>query len=125
MMKDKQKRFVRTFQPRFARLVEQGIKTQTIRKTPKRMPRVGDIIDCREWTGKPYRSKQRKLIEAVIKSVEVVTIEERAVYFPTYKLAKLEMHNWAKDDGFKGWGDMRNWFLKNHSLPFTGIEIKW
>jgi uncharacterized protein YqfB (UPF0267 family) len=54
------------FQPRFARLVESGAKTQTIRvkskaKHPRPLPKPGDFLSLREWEGKPYRSKQRKL----------------------------------------------------------------
>ena len=72
-------RFVRTFQPRFSRLVESGAKRQTIRKTPKRMPKVGDTLDAREWTGAPYRSKQRKLLEAPLVSVSEVEIFTKCV----------------------------------------------
>lgn len=48
--------YVRMFKPQFAPLVESGKKLQTVRPTPKRMPKPGDKISLREWTGLPYRS---------------------------------------------------------------------
>jgi hypothetical protein len=69
-------RFVRMFKPRFARLVETGEKLQTIRPMPKRLPEIGDHLSLREWTGKPYRSKQRTLCEAIVIHVARITIHE-------------------------------------------------
>lgn len=54
------------FKARFTELVASGAKRQTIRPTPKRMPKPGDWISLRCWTGRPYWSKQRVLRDAVI-----------------------------------------------------------
>lgn len=120
-------KFVRLFQPRFAALVATGDKTQTIRPVPKRMPKPGDIIDCREWTGKPYRSKQKKLGEFKIRSVEVVgfdtnyygIVNEHATSY------KPLLHQFARADGFRDWPEMLEWFEREHGLPFRGILIRW
>lgn len=39
--------FVRLFHPRFAGLVESGAKLQTVRPSPKRMPKPGDAHEGR------------------------------------------------------------------------------
>lgn len=114
----KPRTFVRMFQPRFAPLVESGAKFQTIRNTPKVLPRVGDRVSCREWTGKPYRSKQRVLREAEITLVGPVRIEFQ-------ETASRANHDFARNDGFEDFWDMLAWFEKTHGLPFDGILIQW
>ena len=125
-MTDQPKRFVRMFQPRFAPLVRSGQKCQTIRSWPARVPKVGDIIDCREWSGKPYRSKQISLIERPLVGVKRVRIEhdrawdvlnEGGVYWSRIS----ELDPFAKADGFRDWDDLIEWFTANHALPFEGI----
>jgi hypothetical protein len=118
-------RIVRTFQPRFARLVESGTKRQTIRKTPKRMPKVGDIFVAREWTGAPYRSKQRKLLEAPIREVSEVEIFTKRVKVNGRLILVSSHQEFAEADGFSSIYEMRDWLRENHSLPFKGIIIKF
>ena len=130
------RKFVWMFQPRFAQLVESGEKCQTIRKTPKRMPEAGDLISLREWTGKPYRSKQRILRESVITKVHVIFFTEhyfgwsfnggnlRAIAAGGPNTS-LRVENFAQADGFASWSEMCAWFKETHSLPFEGILIEW
>lgn len=118
-------RIVRTFQPRFARLVEKGLKRQTIRKTPKRMPKVGDTFDAREWAGSPYRSKQRKIQESPIREVSVVEILTKSIKLNGRLIPVSEHHFFANDDGFSSIYEMRDWFRENHTLPFKGVLIKF
>ena len=128
------KRFVKMFQPRFAGLVEEGSKRQTIRPVPKRMPAPGDLIDCRAWTGAPYRSKQRKLCEGVITAVWTCILNKDAVLLRAIErsgatrqmsLRGLNADEFAKADGFRDFEEMALWFEETHQLPFTGILIKW
>lgn len=123
--KNSMKTFIRLFQPRFAPLVESGQKTQTVRKTPKRMPKVGDLISLRTWTGKPYRSKQRVLRESTIIRVAQVFIGLKTVNVGGKGLDLIDIIDFAKRDGFDGIHDMLEWFKNNHDLPFTGILIQW
>lgn len=116
---------VRLFQPSFASLVESGMKLQTIRKTPVRMPKPGDSISLRTWTGAPYRSKQRILREAKITLVENITITIDQITCNGWNLCKESEDDLAKADGFQTAMCMRNWFILNHGLPFTGIVIHW
>lgn len=123
------RRFVRTFQGRFSNLVECRVKRQTIRKTPKRMPRPGDTIDCREWTGKPYRSKQRNLHEGTITRVSWIMIGQHEIRTEAATMRETRhlerMNRFAQADGFTDWRDMRKWFEETHGLPFEGILIQW
>ena len=120
---------VRMFKPQFAPLVEAGTKCQTVRPTPKRMPKSGDYISCREWTGKPYRSKQRVLNVAPICAVEKITIcdtgRELLVSVGNKSLTPEELNAFAAADGFKDAIEMFNWFEATHGLPFEGVVIKW
>ena len=117
--------FVRLFQPRFADLVESGKKLQTIRKRPRRMPEVGDMIICRAWTGTPYRSKQRDLCSAPITLVKDVQIDAADVVLDGEKLSDADLERFAQADGFSSSEDMLDWFSETHELPFEGILISW
>lgn len=130
-MKDKPRRFVKMFKPRFAELIRSGAKRQTIRPMPKRMPDVGDIIDCRQWSGLPYRSKQIRLGEYEVGEVGTVVIKDWSVSITFIDRRELmfirseKLLHFARSDGFKDWSDMHEWFTQNHGLPFHGILIKW
>jgi hypothetical protein len=108
------------FQDRFADMVRHGSKPHTIRKTARCKP--GDVLSLRRWTGKPYRSKQETIREAVCTAVSPVAICEREVmvnaeYVHAGKLAAM--------DGFRDWVEMRDWFDSVHGLPFHGWLIEW
>lgn len=115
---------VRMFKPQFAPLVEAGTKCQTVRPTPKRMPKPGDRISLRTWAGKPYRSrsKHRVLREATISEVSPCSIYENAVYvngIPEHREC------FAVADGFADYGELAEWFKTTHGLPFDGVVLKW
>jgi len=62
-------------QERFAPAVEFGSKPHTIRKIRKDRPvQVGAKLSLRAWLGKPYRSKQRILREAICTRVRPISI---------------------------------------------------
>lgn len=113
---------VRMFKPQFAPLVESGEKCQTVRPTPKRMPKPGDRISLRMWTGKPYRSKQRVLRESVISEVAAVDITETGIAVNSYA---EPCDDFARADGFQDFYELRDWFKATHGLPFRGVVIKW
>lgn len=107
------------FQDRFAAAVRSGAKKQTIRKTCDGI-RPGTVLSLRRWTGKPYRSKQEVLREAVCKTIQEVVIS-------THCVIALGWHEdeFARADGFASWPEMRDWFDKVHGLPFDGYLIRW
>ncbi len=121
----KPRRFVRMFQPRFARLVEAQVKLQTVRPTPKRRPQVGDILDAREWTGKPYRSKQRLLLESRIIEVKEIEIYGSNIFLNGRRLTSDLRELFAQQDGFADFAEMAAWFQAQHGLPFKGVVIYW
>ena len=110
------------FKPQFAGLVERGEKLQTVRPTPKRMPKPGDRISLRCWTDKPYRSKQRVLMESTICEVSMVDITENGIAVNSYA---EPCDDFAKADGFRDFFELRDWFRETHGLPFEGILIRW
>ncbi len=118
--------FVRMFKPQFAGLVARGEKLQTVRPTPKRMPKIGDRISLRCWNGKPYRSKQHVLREAEI--IEVLPLEiqyDYSVHLDGRKLTSSECSAFAIADGFGSPTELYNWFEETHGLPFHGVLIRW
>ncbi len=131
-------RFVRMFQPRFAQLVESGNKRQTIRPPPKRIPRRGDHLSLRMWIGKPYRSKQRVLLETKLEEIKVLGIFDEGIVMqpPSGCLLAIagariitlrdeQADRFARDDGFADWNEMRDWFKAEHGLPFDGVVLYW
>ena len=121
------------FKPQFAGLVKSGAKRQTIRPTPKRMPKVGDRESWRQWSGLPYRSPQIELAQVEIVSVERIRMEETGHEFLLSLLdrplrgALLPIDHWndfAVEDGFKSMLEMLNWFSDTHGFPFEGLIIK-
>lgn len=116
---------VRMFKPQFAQLVLSGEKCQTVRPTPKRMPKPGDRISLREWKGKPYRSKQRILRTSEITAVATVEIHHDRFVIGGQVPTPTSEWEFAKADGFNTPKDMLDWFAFEHGLPFKGIVIKW
>jgi len=121
------RRWVRMFKPQFAGMVADGRKCQTVRPVPKRMPQPGDTISLRCWEGKPYRSKQKVLREAVITEVQRIDIDDRGfVWLDDFRIKFLS--DWEKftaADGFPKPEDFIEWFRQQHGLPFTGIVLHW
>lgn len=128
--------FVRMFKPQFAHFVKAGTKKQTVRPVPKVLPKPGDMLSLREWIGRPYRSKQREICKAVVSEViGVLILSPMSIYLSKMHdpnvasrwqvLSTKEQCEFACADGFKGRGEMLDWFEKQHGLPFTGILIKW
>ena len=118
------------FQERFAADVEDGIKTQTIRKTARCKP--GDALQL--FTGQRTPAC-RKLREATCSRVRPITISHMGIWIDGKQL----MAGWArrddfedgdcdfaKADGFDDFQDMADWFRDKYgSLPFDGFLIEW
>lgn len=123
--------FVRMFKPQFSGMVERGEKLQTVRPTPKRMPKPGDKISLRAWSDKPYRSKQKLLNEGIITRVTRIEITNDGVtLLPETNMAatlrvQVPRGSFAIADGFSCWEEMRQWFERQHGLPFDGVLISW
>ena len=125
-------RWIYCFQPRFAELVANGAKTQTIRANRKdgRFPVAGDVLSLRAWSGKPYRSKQRQLrpecpcvASSEILIISVGVVETKSPWVRVLDNDQLDV--FAKADGFADFAEMVAWFDETHGLPFSGVLIGW
>lgn len=117
------------FQPRFSALVESGQKVQTIRPPRKRLPKPLEILSLRQWTGKPYRSKQRELKREFCVRTAPIQIQRA---FPVVRIWRenawhpvVKVNEFAVRDGFRDIADMVDWFDGTHGLPFEGVLISW
>lgn len=114
------------FQPRFAPLVEDGVKGQTVRPRRRHPTRVGDRLSLREWTGRPYASKQRSLRETCCRRMARVTFaRNRGVWLDGQRLSAAEIETFARLDGFQEAAEMFGWFVATHGLPFRGEVTYW
>ena len=116
------------FQKQFSPKVVTGKKRQTIRKRAR--CRQGDELSLRRWADKPYRSKHVRLLDGVVcTGIERIEIDVRGVTLFGRRERLIEgdpaLSEFAREDGFTGWVEMRNWFLETHGLPFRGEVIKW
>lgn len=116
---------VYTFKPEFAGKVAAGVKTQTIRPERIRQPLEGAHISLRAWTGRPYRSKQRRLGEAIISHTAAVRISTEGIDLEGRRLSPAEEYRFALADGFNSAADLILWFQATHGLPFEGVLIRW
>lgn len=114
-------------QPRFAKLIVEELKIQTIRKERKIPIKVGDKLFL--YTG--LRTKNaKKFAEAECVEIINVIIRDKDVLFLTrYKhwreFLPVMLNEFAKSDGFKDFDEMKTWFSKTHKLPFSGTIIKF
>ncbi len=111
------------FQERFAELVENGEKRQTIRRVRKRPIKPGDMLYL--YTG--MRTKRcRKLRLARCEKVESIRIEKYggAIISDEGWIEPAFLQAFAEEDGFDSWEEMRDWFDKQYGLPFEGALIQ-
>ncbi len=95
----------------------------------KRDPRPGEALSIRVWQGKPYRSKQREILQVEVVSVDPIRVDENhlgtVVIIGDRYLNPTEIKELAVADGFRSDYDFRQFFEKTHGLPFSGFLIKW
>lgn len=114
------------FQPRFAALVRSGAKRTTIRPFRKIPIKVGDDLSLREWTDKPYRSKQITIRTAICRDIPIILIfRSGMVAIDGWAMTTSQSRHIARRDGFDSTQQMVNWFQETHGLPFSGVLIKW
>lgn len=90
------------------------------------------------WTGKPYRSKQRVLLETKLDDIKVCRIDDEGIVIQPpagcllatlgaelMSLNGYEADHFARADGFSDWNEMRDWFKAEHGLPFDGVVLYW
>lgn len=131
--------WVKTFKPQFADDVRAYRKLQTMRPWPKRgckdVPLVGDMIDARTWSGRPYNSPQVHLCFGKITEVKRVVVTPGEVQLSATHGDQLhgimhphEMEAFAIRDGFPTWDALIAWFRREYgkrAFPFHGYVIQW
>jgi hypothetical protein len=114
-------------QSRFVGKIVSNDKLQTIRKKARCKP--GDVLSLREWTGKPYRSKQREIARRQclqVKKVRLCFARDGKFIVEVDGKAVRSLDAFAKADGFTDFDDMVRWFLQTHGMEeFNGELIRW
>lgn len=116
------------FMPRFAPLVKERQKLQTVRPNRKIPIKVGDELSFRQWSGTPYASPQIVLGESVCTKTEPFTLTRTSSDMSFIYLGSsvcCDDDGFARADGFESFQDMVKWFTENHKLPFDGTVIYW
>lgn len=110
----------------FVGKVRRGAKRMTIRPARKVPHEIGDILDLRHWSGRPYRSKQVHIGFARVIAYYPIMIrregfEMDSVFSPRPK----DLERLAKLDGFASWTAMIRWFEARYDLPLHGFVTEW
>jgi hypothetical protein len=117
------------FQERFVDAIMRGAKRQTIRKLRKSPIRPGDNLILSTWTGQPYRSKVKRLLETACVSVDNIVIGlgnfGDEIEVEGKKIETIQRAALARADGFSNTTEMLGWFKVFHGLPFHGVIISW
>ena len=111
------------FLPKFAPMVEQGIKTQTIRRVRKHQPRPGQTayLFAGMRTG-----KCRRLGAHPITSVQSFHISgDEECFVDGEMMEPDQVEALALADGFQGAEKFLSFFRERYGLPFDGDLIKW
>ncbi len=112
------------FRPRFAALVKDGRKRQTIRKFRLRgNPVPGSILQL--YQGLRTKACQRLLSDVKCTEVRKIWIEYGRVILDNHELDQRQRTQLAHADGFKDIIDFYVFFRDQYGLPFEGILIKW
>jgi hypothetical protein len=117
---------VKMISAQFVAKVRAGTKRQTVRPARKYPHKVGDVLDLREWSGRPYRSKQLAIIMARCTDYFSIRIFEDG-----YRVDGITTHRpqdllaMARADGFESWAEMADWFAARYGLPFDGYVTAW
>ena len=116
------------FQKQFAAAVESGDKRQTIRAKRKVRPEIGQTAYL--YTGMRTKSCLKLGQHTIISVVPIMLGSKGVCFWPGSNTENSVSDAWfldqfAADDGFKNWNQMRDWFKKTHGLPFEGHLIKW
>jgi hypothetical protein len=109
------------FQKQFVDKIISGEKRQTIRKKRKNPIKVGDSLTL-------FYGQRTKHCKEILKTTckEILDIE---IMYPgnVWINDKLlsEKDDFAKQDGFKDFNEMFDWFYNRYGAVFIGQIIKW
>lgn len=116
-----------SFEPRFAPLIRDGVKRQTVRAHRTRHVRPGEYLQL--FTGL-RTAHARKIVEDPV-CTEVLPIR---IGFAGARIARIEvagmpvlsLDGFAAADGFESLADMTAFWLERHGAKeFEGVVIEW
>lgn len=119
-----------SFKKQFAPKILDGTKRGTIRAERKRHARPGEPLQL--YTG--MRTKACHLIaRATCASIEPIYIRPELGGYVTLPFRgekisdRLALNDFARADGFEGWTDMIEFWLREHpnTETFSGVHITW
>jgi len=120
------------FYERFHAPLISGQKFFTIRSPRRRPVRRGDPLSLRTWSGRPYGSPQRVLLETVCAMAERVRLDDvdgrlAADFEKAGPVPAEDMDDFARADGFADASEMLAYYHgdSGRSLPFEGEFIRW
>jgi len=122
------------FNKKFADNVETGLKTQTIRAFRKYPIEGGDTLYLYTGLRSKYSKKLRQVRCKIVFDIEIT--KNSILIEPGWKTmsgldcqsrltATHHLDQFAKLDGFSSWREMKEWWLRDHGLPFRGMLIMW
>lgn len=111
------------FKPEFVPGIEQGTKRGTIRNDATCKP--GEPLSLRQWSGRPYWSKQKEIKQVVCENVEPVVVDGMGVLVAGRALSPKEATELAASDGFESTEAMIQFFRENYKIPYCGKLVTW
>ena len=116
-----------SFQPRFAPLIREGLKLQTIRAPRARHARPGERLQL--FTGLRTRHAMKIVPDPIC-----VTVSRCDITFASGRIGRIvvagipvrDLDQFAAFDGFEDRTDMSAFWLERHgAAPFSGLLIEW
>lgn len=128
-------------QRNFVQPISDGFKRHTMRRWPKRVPKIGDTLSLRYWQGTPRRSAQVVFGKATLQGMQkiqlqIVRVPSNVIGSPSISMTLLaiatsmqlgwleystprkfygeEMRLFALADGFKTVQEMATWFAMKY-----------
>jgi len=111
------------FQPRFAKIVKEGTKRQTIRREAR--CKAGDKLSLRQWAGKPRRKGSRQVVLGEATCTSVTPVRMAVIGITIMGIFHPSPDYLAHADGFENFAEMLSWFGERYGLPFEGWLIRW
>ena len=111
------------FQPRFVDPILSGTKRHTIRKHRRYPDRIGSTLHLYTGLRHPGARLLARVQCTAVCSISIATDGE--VEIDRCPLTEVGREELARRDGFSGWPDMYQFWLRTHQLPFDGQIIFW
>jgi hypothetical protein len=110
------------FKKQFVPALESGAKRQTIRPVRKHPITAGERLYL--FTGQRTKSC-RSLGTVLARKVCEIEMTASSIKIDGVLMSRMEFDDFARDDGFNDWHEMRAFFSATYKFPFKGQVICW